>query len=48
MVHDLPTFLAVPACLLAIALLAGYLPARRTTKSIRLPRCDMSNSPAVA
>ena len=26
------TFIAVPACLIAIALLAGYLPARRATR----------------
>jgi putative ABC transport system permease protein len=31
-VHDPVTFLAVPACLIAIALLAGYLPARRATR----------------
>ena len=31
-VHDPLTFIAVPACLIAIALLAGYLPARRATK----------------
>ena len=30
-VHDPITFIAVPACLIAIALLAGYLPARRAT-----------------
>ena len=30
-VHDPVTFVAVPACLIAIALLAGYLPARRAT-----------------
>jgi putative ABC transport system permease protein len=31
-VHDPATFVAVPACLIAIALLAGYLPARRATR----------------
>jgi putative ABC transport system permease protein len=31
-VHDPITFIAVPACLIAIALLAGYLPARRATR----------------
>ncbi|HEX7516240.1 MAG TPA: ABC transporter permease [Chthoniobacterales bacterium] len=31
-VHDPMTFVAVPACLIAIALLAGYLPARRATR----------------
>ena len=31
-VHDTVTFIAVPLCLVAIALLAGYLPARRATK----------------
>jgi len=31
-VHDPLTFIAVPACLIAIALLAGYLPARRATR----------------
>jgi putative ABC transport system permease protein len=31
-VHDPVTFAAVPACLIAIALLAGYLPARRATR----------------
>ena len=31
-VHDPVTFIAVPACLIAIALLAGYLPARRATR----------------
>jgi putative ABC transport system permease protein len=30
-VHDPITFIAVPACLIAIALLAGLLPARRAT-----------------
>ncbi len=30
--HDPVTFVAVPACLIAIALLAGYLPARRATR----------------
>jgi predicted permease len=30
--HDRVTFLAVPACLIASALLAGYLPARRATR----------------
>ena len=30
--HDLVTFVAVPLCLVAIALLAGYLPARRATR----------------
>jgi predicted permease len=30
--HDTLTFVAVPLCLVAIALLAGYLPARRATK----------------
>ena len=31
-VHDTATFIAVPFCLIAIALLAGYLPARRATR----------------
>jgi len=31
-VHDTVTFIAVPSCLIVIALLAGYLPARRATK----------------
>jgi putative ABC transport system permease protein len=31
-VHDTVTFVAVPACLITIALLAGYLPARRATR----------------
>lgn len=31
-VHDSVTFVAVPACLILIALLAGYLPARRATR----------------
>lgn len=31
-VHDPVTFVAVPARLIAIALLAGYLPARRATR----------------
>ncbi|HKP05477.1 MAG TPA: ABC transporter permease [Chthoniobacterales bacterium] len=31
-VHDTVTFVAVPLCLIAIALLAGYLPARRATR----------------
>ena len=31
-VHDSATFIAVRACLIAIALLAGYLPARRATR----------------
>jgi ABC-type antimicrobial peptide transport system permease subunit len=31
-VHDGVTFIAVPLCLVAIALLAGYLPARRATR----------------
>jgi putative ABC transport system permease protein len=31
-VHDPLTFVAVPGCLIAIALLAGYLPARRATR----------------
>jgi predicted permease len=31
-VHDPVTFIAVPACLIVIALLAGYLPARRATR----------------
>ena len=31
-VHDPLTFVAVPACLIGIALLAGYLPARRATR----------------
>lgn len=31
-VHDPVTFVAVPACLIVIALLAGYLPARRATR----------------
>src|SRR2546423_1491269 len=30
--HDAITFVAVPLCLIAIALLAGYLPARRATR----------------
>jgi predicted permease len=30
--HDAITFVAVPACLVVIALLAGYLPARRATR----------------
>jgi predicted permease len=30
--HDVVTFIAVPACLILIALLAGYLPARRATR----------------
>ena len=30
--HDPLTFIAVPLCLIAIALLAGYLPARRATR----------------
>ena len=30
--HDLVTFIAVPGCLIVIALLAGYLPARRATR----------------
>jgi putative ABC transport system permease protein len=30
--HDAITFVAVPACLILIALLAGYLPARRATR----------------
>jgi predicted permease len=30
--HDTITFVAVPVCLIAIALLAGYLPARRATR----------------
>jgi predicted permease len=30
--HDSLTFIAVPACLIVIALLAGYLPARRATR----------------
>ncbi len=30
--HDVATFIAVPAGLIAIALLAGYLPARRATR----------------
>jgi putative ABC transport system permease protein len=30
--HDTVTFVAVPLCLIAIALFAGYLPARRATK----------------
>jgi putative ABC transport system permease protein len=30
--HDFVTFLAVPLCLITIALLAGYLPARRATR----------------
>ena len=30
--HDAATFVAVPLCLIAIALLAGYLPARRATR----------------
>jgi ABC-type antimicrobial peptide transport system permease subunit len=31
-VHDPITFIAVPVCLVAVALLAGYLPARRATR----------------
>lgn len=31
-VHDPITFVAVPACLISIALLAGYVPARRATR----------------
>ena len=31
-VHDPVTFVAVPACLIVIALVAGYFPARRATK----------------
>jgi putative ABC transport system permease protein len=31
-VHDPVTFVTVPACLIVIALLAGYLPARRATR----------------
>jgi predicted permease len=31
-VHDAVTFIAVPLCLVMIALLAGYLPARRATR----------------
>jgi ABC-type antimicrobial peptide transport system permease subunit len=31
-VHDTVAFVAVPLCLVAIALLAGYLPARRATR----------------
>jgi ABC-type antimicrobial peptide transport system permease subunit len=31
-VHDTVTFISVPACLVVIALLAGYLPARRATR----------------
>ena len=30
--HDPLTFIAVPFCLVLIALLAGYLPARRATR----------------
>jgi putative ABC transport system permease protein len=30
-VHDPVTFIAVPTCLIAIALVVGYLPARRAT-----------------
>ena len=30
--HDIVTFVAVPFCLVAVALLAGYLPARRATR----------------
>jgi putative ABC transport system permease protein len=30
--HDAATYIAVPACLIVIALLAGYLPARRATR----------------
>jgi len=30
--HDTITFVAVPLCLITIALLAGYLPARRATR----------------
>jgi putative ABC transport system permease protein len=30
--HDATTFIAVPLCLILIALLAGYLPARRATR----------------
>ncbi|HSP44504.1 MAG TPA: FtsX-like permease family protein [Chthoniobacterales bacterium] len=31
-VHDAVTFIAVPFCLIGIALIAGYLPARRGTR----------------
>jgi ABC-type antimicrobial peptide transport system permease subunit len=31
-IHDPMTFIAVPASLIVIALLAGYLPARRATR----------------
>jgi ABC-type antimicrobial peptide transport system permease subunit len=30
--HDSLTFVTIPACLIVIALLAGYLPARRATR----------------
>lgn len=30
--HDPLTFIGVPLCLVAITLLAGYLPARRATR----------------
>jgi putative ABC transport system permease protein len=30
--HDAATFIAVPGCLIVVALLAGYLPARRATR----------------
>jgi ABC-type antimicrobial peptide transport system permease subunit len=30
--HDTVTFVAVPLCLVVVALLAGYLPARRATR----------------
>ena len=30
-VHDTVTFVVVPTCLIVIALVAGYLPARRAT-----------------
>jgi ABC-type antimicrobial peptide transport system permease subunit len=30
--HDIVTFVTVPLCLIVIALLAGYFPARRATR----------------
>jgi ABC-type lipoprotein release transport system permease subunit len=31
-VHDSVTFIAVPVCLIIVALLAGLIPARRATR----------------